>query len=87
VRPIDRDVATTTKHLAVLADTAGMFAPIFTWHDLHPDHGVLELHEHCTPLGLALELHVVVDPEHGGSLAWWQTERGDWLGCVLAGEV
>jgi len=36
--------------------------PIFAWHELHVDHGVLELHERLTPRGLALELHVVMDP-------------------------
>lgn len=64
-----------------------MPVPIFMWHTLHAEHGVLELRERVTPSAIALELHVVVDPETGRSLAWWQTERGEWLGCVEAGEV
>jgi hypothetical protein len=61
---------------------------IFTWHDLQENHRVLELHECVTPPDLALELHIVPDPESlGSSLAWWQTDRGAWLAAALVGEV
>lgn len=63
-----------------------MSESIFTWQDLPADAGVLKLDQRLAPGGFTLELHVVRDPETGGSLAWWQTARGEWLGCVEAGE-
>jgi hypothetical protein len=47
-----------------------------TWFDLAPDHGVLELHEHLTSPGPALELHVVFDAAKGRTIAWWETDEG-----------
>lgn len=64
-----------------------MIAPPFTWFDLHEDHGVLELAEHISPPGLALELHVARDPETGRTLAWWMSDTGEWLGAVVPGEA
>ena len=64
-----------------------MTSPDFRWFDLHEDHGVLELAEDLSPPGLALELHVARDPETVSILAWWMSEHGEWLGCVLVGQA
>ena len=67
-----------------MADTVDM-DPHLDWHDLSPDHGVLELHERLTAPGPPLELHVVRDSETGGTAAWWEDDEGTWLRIVEIG--
>jgi hypothetical protein len=59
--------------------------PRLVWHDLAPDHGVLELHEELTAPGPALELHVVTDTATGAAAAWWEDDEGTWLRIVEVG--
>ena len=56
-----------------------------TWFDLAEDHGVLELPEHLTSPGPALELHVVISSDGTGTVAWWESDDGGWLGVVDVG--
>jgi hypothetical protein len=47
----------------------------FQWWDLDAGGGVLELHEHLTPTGPALELHL--KPTRAGTLAVWVLSTED----------
>jgi hypothetical protein len=62
-------------------------APLFVWHDLARDHGVLELHEVVTAPTLPLELHVVRDSETGATAAWREDDEGTWLRIADVGEA
>jgi hypothetical protein len=62
-----------------------METPLVAWHDLAPDHGVLELHETFTAPGPPLELHLVRDSETGATAAWWEDDDGRWLRIVDVG--
>jgi hypothetical protein len=55
------------------------------WHDLAPDYGVLEVHERLTDPGAALELHIVLNPDAGTTVAWWVDEWGTCLGEARVG--
>jgi hypothetical protein len=57
------------------------------WHDLDPNHGVLQFHETLSVPGPPLELHVVHDKETGGSAAWWEDDAGNWLWIADMGEA
>jgi hypothetical protein len=46
------------------------------WWSLAPCHGVLEL-------DWGFELHVVTTPV--GTVAWWLSDRGGWLGSAPVG--
>ncbi len=46
--------------------------PDLWWFDPDDDHGVLELHERLTA-GVGLELHVLVQSDGSGTLAWSPT--------------
>ena len=61
--------------------------PLRVWHELDPDHGVLELHEALTAPGPPLELHVVQDSETGGTAAWWEDDQGTWLWIADVGKA
>jgi hypothetical protein len=61
--------------------------PHLVWHDLAPDHGVLELHEALTAPGLPPELHVVTDCETGSTAAWWEDDEGTWLWITDVGKA
>lgn len=60
-----------------------MDTPI-TWYDLTPDHGALEIPEQASG-GIGLELHVVICTDGTGTFAWWQSDRGGWLGVAEVG--
>jgi hypothetical protein len=61
--------------------------PSLVWHDLQPNHGVLELHERLTDPGPPLELHVVLDAETGRTAAWWEDDAGTWLWIAEVGKA
>ena len=50
------------------------------WFDLGETHAVLEFD--ASPEGRALELHVVVQSDGSGTVAWWESESGLWLGAA-----
>lgn len=60
---------------------------LLVWHDLDPDHGVLELDESLTAPGPPLELHVVRDSETGSTAAWWVDDEGSWLRIADVGKA
>ena len=61
--------------------------PHLVWHDLDPNHGVLELHETLTAPGPLLELHVVTDSETCVTAAWWEDHEGTWLWIAGIGKA
>jgi hypothetical protein len=52
------------------------------WHDLDPDHGVLELPELVAYPAPLLELHIARDSETGEAVAWWTDDRVSGLRVV-----
>jgi hypothetical protein len=42
-----------------------------TWFDVAADYGFLELAQELTAPCPALELHLVIDSETDGTIAWW----------------
>jgi hypothetical protein len=61
--------------------------PDLEWHDLAPNHGVLEFPEEWTAPGPSLELHIVRDPATGGVAAWWEDDLGTGLRIAAVGRA
>jgi hypothetical protein len=60
---------------------------VHVWHDLAPDHGVLELQEWWMSPGPPLEIRIVQDSETGGTAARWEDDHGTWLLVVDVGKA
>jgi hypothetical protein len=52
---------------------------ISRWHEIADDHGFLELRANALGSRPLLVLHVVFDSDAGGTLAWWEDEKGAWM--------
>jgi hypothetical protein len=49
---------------------------IFSWRDVSPDYGVLELDDDPPAPARPLGLHVMVTPDSPATLAWWELDDG-----------
>ncbi|MDP9000601.1 MAG: hypothetical protein M3O46_10870 [Myxococcota bacterium] len=63
----------------VVGQAKGQSLEVPLWHEIAEDHGFLELRANLIPSSPFLALHIVFDRDAGGTIAWWESEDGEWM--------